>query len=342
MKRAILWVAFAAAMAAQPVRDALEGFDPVLLVQGREEFGKQELSSTYEAFRYVFASPENKAAFDAQPSRYAIQLGGACARMGPPVGAGADQYFVHEGRIYVFGSGDCYKMFSKEPARYLEPPPAPFPAVTPGASTLARSRIERAVIALGGAASLDSMTSFEERRIRRIGEREIRERDLVALPNRIRQESIFDGRVFGFVTTPTTDFQVTPRGTELFTPYVAREVRRQSLRHPLIILRARNERGFRAAPREPDAVEVDWEGVRATLEFDPASGRLASLSYVDRGPNGAYGEVRRLYSDVRQVGNLKLPHRVTVHFNGAPAERLGRELESISVNVPIDPALFRP
>jgi YHS domain-containing protein len=89
--------------------DALEGLDPVMLVQGKEVQGEMNITVTRGQFRYFFATAANKAAFEQDPARYEIQLNGACARMGPPVYGNADLFTVHQGRIYIFGSGECKK-----------------------------------------------------------------------------------------------------------------------------------------------------------------------------------------------------------------------------------------
>lgn len=99
---------------------ALRGLDPVLLAEGTEVAGKEAFSASHGRFRYVFASAQNKARFEAEPQRYAIQLDGACARMQGAEGS-PDRFYVHEGRIYIFGSEACLKAFQAEPALYLKP-----------------------------------------------------------------------------------------------------------------------------------------------------------------------------------------------------------------------------
>src|SRR5262245_34140785 len=82
----------------QPL-DALEGLDPVLLTQGKEAQGEMDITVTRGQFRYMFANAANKAAFEQDPTRYEIQLNGACARMGAPVQGNPDLYAAHNGRI---------------------------------------------------------------------------------------------------------------------------------------------------------------------------------------------------------------------------------------------------
>jgi len=52
---------------------ALGGLDPVLLVQGREEMGKPEIVVSHGGHRYQFVSEPDRAAFAADPGRYAIK-----------------------------------------------------------------------------------------------------------------------------------------------------------------------------------------------------------------------------------------------------------------------------
>src|SRR6185295_17203461 len=105
---------------ARDVVPVLEGLDPVMLVQGKEVQGDLKISVTRGTFQYLFANAETKATFEKDPSRYEIQLEGACARMGAPVTGNPDLYTVHQGRIYIFGSADCKKRFEAAPQKYLE------------------------------------------------------------------------------------------------------------------------------------------------------------------------------------------------------------------------------
>src|SRR6185295_13756996 len=51
----------------------LEGLDPVMLVQGKEVQGDARITSTRGQFQYMFASVENRTAFEKDPQRYEIQ-----------------------------------------------------------------------------------------------------------------------------------------------------------------------------------------------------------------------------------------------------------------------------
>jgi hypothetical protein len=51
---------------------ALGGLDPVLFILGREEMGKPEIVASHGGYRYQFVSEPDRAAFAADPGRYAI------------------------------------------------------------------------------------------------------------------------------------------------------------------------------------------------------------------------------------------------------------------------------
>jgi putative intracellular protease/amidase/YHS domain-containing protein len=95
----------------------LKSFDPVLLVEGKESKGKDEFSVSRDGLRYVFVSAANKAKFEKDPGRYAIQFQGHCAVM-HEANVDPDLFTVHKGRIYGFGSEDCRDQFRQDPAKF--------------------------------------------------------------------------------------------------------------------------------------------------------------------------------------------------------------------------------
>ncbi len=98
---------------------ALKGLDPVLLVGGKEEKGKDEFAATSDGFRYRFVSAANKATFEKDPQRYGIQFHGHCAMMKESP-AFPDLFTVYKGRIYAFGSEGCLESFRESPETYTQ------------------------------------------------------------------------------------------------------------------------------------------------------------------------------------------------------------------------------
>ncbi len=98
-------------------RLAIKGLDPVALLGGKEVAGDPAIQVRHGAFVYQFANAENRARFEAEPERFAFQLGGHCAVM-PRAAANPDLFAVHEGRLYGFGSPGCRTSFLADPAAY--------------------------------------------------------------------------------------------------------------------------------------------------------------------------------------------------------------------------------
>jgi putative intracellular protease/amidase/YHS domain-containing protein len=99
---------------------ALKGFDPVLLTAGKEVKGKPELSAARDGFRYLFTDAGNRAKFDKDPERYAIQFQGHCAIMRGSR-ADPDIFTVYKERIYAFGCADCKATFLEQPEERTHP-----------------------------------------------------------------------------------------------------------------------------------------------------------------------------------------------------------------------------
>jgi YHS domain-containing protein len=350
-----------AAAQGKPPFDALEGLDPVMLAQGREAQGEMNLTVTRGQFRYYFANAANKATFEQDPTRYEIQGNGECARMGAPVNGTPDLYSVYQGRIYIFGSGECKKRFDAAPEKY-------FPskseantkaALTPEALQKGRALIEKAVTAMGGAARLDGLTSYEEKsaglQARRQGDVEIKYGLTLIFPDRIRLERAMPDfndssvmRRMALVVTPNETFIVAPNGVQPVNEMIRLDQEREIRRRPLTILRARKSADFKPAAigsgkvggATVEQVAVALDGTNYMLGIDPATGRLLSIAYERRGPEGNFGQFVQEFSDFRTVDGLTLPFKTAGAFNGQPWKEQSSTVEAITLNGKVDPALF--
>lgn len=68
--------------------------------------GSSAHRSEYEGVDFHFASAANKALFDANPTAYVPQYGGYCTNgivFGIPWGGNAEDFIVHNGKLYIFG-----------------------------------------------------------------------------------------------------------------------------------------------------------------------------------------------------------------------------------------------
>lgn len=341
----------------EPAVDALDGLDPVLLVDGKEVPGTSAFSVTRGEFIYLFSTADTKKTFESDPPRYEIQLGGICAKMGKSAGGNPSDFIVHDGKIYIFGSDDCHKKFKESPGRYLASPPPPLPTAPPAAAR-GRQLIDRAVAAIGGAARLDSLTSYVESftqvQSHPQGEATIAITTMWSFPDRVRLERrmMLAGKTMSSATVlaPEGMWFVAGQGQA----YPMKSASRPSLeqdfgRHPVAVLRARRSPGFKAVSLGAATVDgVEVENVRVvhgatdlTLAIAP-DGRIHSISCRDRNVEGEFGNLQVVYSSVRPVDGLQLPFAARATFNGQPYPRQSATIEVITLNTPLEPSLFAP
>jgi YHS domain-containing protein len=349
---ALISAALSAQMPGGPV-DALDGLDPVLLVQGKEVPGKSALSAVHGGFTYLFSTAENKTAFERTPDKYAIQLGGLCARMGKATGGNPSDFVVHEGKIYVFGSDECHNRFQAAPARYIPPASKPVPS---RADALGRGRklLDEAARAIGP--TLDSVAtlveSYTQVQMRSQGELQVATKTMWKYPDRVRQErrATMMGTPMGstLLFNPEGAWYISLQGQAYPSPAAGRPSLQADFgRHPVALVKNRGRAGVLAAAEGSTSIDgVAVERVRvvdgpidAIVNLD-ARRRVHSISFVDRDNEGVYGTFIIFYSDHRAVDGLTLPFGVRALFDGQPDPLQSWTVDAIAVNPALDPSTF--
>jgi YHS domain-containing protein len=343
--------------------EALDGVDTVLLLKtGKETFGKSAFKTTHGSLTYLFASAETKAEFDAAPDKYAVQMNGTCARMGGGTGGNPSNYAVLDGKIYVFGSDSCRTRFLAAPAKFI---PRIAPAMPTSAAAIAAGKtlLAKAAAAHGGA-GLDAMTAYAETAKAYLpAERpgpapEIR--NMWTFPGVARSERTFaaggqPGRTMTVATLLTrrgvwNGMVDAARPLAPLNPAGVPETEMSFGWHLLPLLRERAKYGTSVASvgratvagTAVERVRIRRGGVDVTLNIDPASSRVHSLSFVGRNRDGEFGDVSIVFSDYRHVSGVLVPFVEKGSFDGSPDEFWTRTLEKAEVNPPLDPALFAP
>ena len=368
MRRFKLAVACAAVIAFVPVHaqttpEALDGVDTVLLLKtGKEAFGKSAFKTTHGGLTYLFASADTKAEFDAAPDRFAVQMNGMCARMGGGTGGNPSNYAVVDGKIYLFGSDSCRTRFLASPAKFMPRVPPPMPA-SADAVAGGKALLAKAAAAHGGA-RLQALTAYAETQkafvpASRPGPPpEIR--FMWSFPNGARSERTFSaGGQTG--RTMTVAILLTPKGVwngmvepgrplSPLNPAGVAETELSFGWHLLPLLRTRAAEGTQVASlgkatiagADVERVRVRRGGVDVTLNIDPASSRVHSLSFVSRNRDGEFGDVTLVFGDYRDVSGVLVPFAEKGSFDGSPDEFWTRTLEKVEVNPSLDAALFTP
>ena len=115
-----------------PVNAVKEGDDAHLMLFGydvvsyftdqKEAKGSPQIKSVYKDVTFRFVSDEHKKLFDAQPLKYIPQYGGYCSDgivYGIPWGGNADSWWMHDGKLYIFGGQGAKDAFMLHPDRNL-------------------------------------------------------------------------------------------------------------------------------------------------------------------------------------------------------------------------------
>lgn len=321
----------------------LEGLDPVMLTQGKEVQGDMKYKVTRGQFQYLFASAENKATFEKDPSRYEIQLNGHCARMGAPTGGNADLYYVHKGRIYIFGSEECQTLFKGAPEKYLEVPPAPKSPPTDEMIKRGRELVAKAVGVMGAGSKLDHLQTLQRTELRG---NQVKNILVVAFPDSLRQEVVRPNFTLTSVLTPAESFILFNNAARPMPEANRMAVFKELYHDPIFLFRARKQPEFKAslvstADKTLERVEIELPELTTTLGIDPETGRVLNQSYRGRGPGGVVGQIVIDYSDFRTVEGLLLPFKTTATFDGQPFPALSATIEAITINGKIDPSNFK-
>jgi len=97
----------------------LHGYDPVAYFTDKKAVkGDPQYPSNYDGAAYYFQSAGDKAAFDKEPQRYALEYGGYCAMamaMGKLEGADPNYFLVYERKLFLQRNEKAHMMFSKDP-----------------------------------------------------------------------------------------------------------------------------------------------------------------------------------------------------------------------------------
>ncbi len=321
---------------------ALSGLDPVALCAGEERAGDPALTAAHGRLRYQFADAASQARFLADPSRYAIQWNGACARMGPLSGRGdPERWSVYDGKIWVFASDACRAGFARAPHGYTATAPA-LPKIDDAAHQRGLALFALAVEAHGGeAADAAAAVRFTRSREQQGWQHELM---LLCTPTgATRRTSRWDppatGEQRGFSTTWITPPGEGSAGTaftteeaDVFDLCAAEEhdARRHALRELLPLLWARHQPAFRCRHRGASTLadlpvedlEVFVFGMATTLHLARDTHRVEGISWRGRLNDGRTRAVRERFGGWTEVDGVLMPLARTAlapAADGAPA-----------------------
>jgi YHS domain-containing protein len=331
---------------------ALGGRDPVQLCRGQDRQGLAEFTQSHGGHDYRFASADTLATFRSDPDRWAIQFGGACARMGPLSGMGDPQRFlVHRERIYVFASDGCRTTFQKRADAFLD---TTTPAPTPDAQAKATAAawITRAALSHGGKERLQAMRSYRHDLVQSVDGSTTLTHVRVQWPLRLRidVDYVYDGKTarYSRVVGPDDAFFDDKGTLRTMAPDARAEAQRDLAHEPLVALRALLDGDAVAMPagtREVLGHKIDelavWQHGRTTFLGLGADGRIVTARWHGRGPNLTFGPLEVEYTAFATVDGIVVPTGLRGSFDGKDAPALVEVRRDVTLGQDLDAAPFR-
>ena len=102
---------------------AIQGYDPVAyFTDGKPVPGDSGITATHDGAIYQFASADHKAAFEADPAKYAPQYGGYCAyaaAQGAKAPIEPEQFTIVDEKLYLNFNADVRERWNRDRDNYI-------------------------------------------------------------------------------------------------------------------------------------------------------------------------------------------------------------------------------
>jgi len=190
------------------------------------------------------------------------------------------------------------------------------------AASLARGKqlLQRAQQAIGGAEKLtavkDATYTANIALEAAAGGIKIKQVNMYVAPGDLRQEQELPfGKVIAY-TDGKTGWMSTPQGEQPMPAEVLKQAQGEIFREPYALMLSDRDPARTVNAIGENTVEIANGGLSVRLELDPATGLPAREIYTDIGSGGAPAETTEIYSDWREVGGIKLPHKAIQLENG--------------------------
>ncbi|HEV8414906.1 MAG TPA: pitrilysin family protein [Bryobacteraceae bacterium] len=192
------------------------------------------------------------------------------------------------------------------------------------AGSLARGKqlLERAQQAMGGAEKLagvkDATYTADIALEAAAGGIRLKLVNMYLAPDQLRQEQELPGAKIIEYSDGKSGFLSTPQGVQPMPAEALKQAQGELFREPYALLLSDRDPARIVNAVGENAVEVAAAngGLKVKIEFDPATGLPARETYTEAGVTGAPAETTEIYSDWREVGGVKLPHKAIQLENG--------------------------
>lgn len=317
----------------------LKGCDPIELIRGKEIVGKEELIADFGMHRYRFASEQNLRTFKKRPVEYAVQMGGACGRMGALSGKGnPDRWAVVRGKIFLFASDDCRDTFLRSQEVYFKTLPVLAQPTKPQKRE-AELRFRQALMAHGGdhVRKMNTVEWLVAIPYSRDG------KDLVWKTNygvygksKAAKWSEWADGIRAYVVDGRRAFEGNHKDVFAIHPAERREVIAQSLRNPAAIL-IQDQSTAQFADKNNLGFLMRVEDLVLRVNCDESTKRIKTISFTDQF-NGPICNVEMEFGDYEEMSGIWLPKTYRVRTDGGEFG-MPISIASYAINAPL-PEVF--
>ncbi len=183
--------------------------------------------------------------------------------------------------------------------------------------------LQRVQKAVGGiekiAAINDSVQSFDVAMQTPQGAMKATQRNFWIAPNHFRQESELPFGKIAIYSDGKTGWFAGPQGTQPAPPPVLKQVQGELFRMIFTLLASDRDPTRKVNAVGPNRLRIsDAQGEAGEFEVDAQTGLLTSGTFPSIQTGGASQDVTVKYSDWRDVGGLKLPHKATLSAGSQP------------------------
>jgi YHS domain-containing protein len=314
-------------------------FDVVALIREKHETpGSKEIFADRFGYRYLFSSASHLAAFNKEPEKFEVQLGGACGKMGELSGRGSPgRHAVYRAKLFVFASDGCRASFQENPEGHIDRDDPLLSgdqeSTRKGAKLLALAAQWSGIDSLKPSGGI--CTVYESTYQQGGKTLPLTMSTTVWTGGDYLARETYDGKGYGRQIKGGRASEIDPAGKmEDMVPTWARALERERGRYlPYILLARKGVSSSACWVRTENGIAeimVQSDRVTSTVWMEEDTGKITAFESTGRGRGGILGKVKRNYTEYQKVEGIRLPVSWTATFDGEASSghaRKGLRLE---------------
>lgn len=295
-----------------------------LISDGKTEPGKPEFAADHQGYRYLFTSKSHQEEFKKKPTKYEVQLGGACGKMAELSGRGStDRYWIYKGKLYVFASDGCRTGFQSNPEGHIETD-EPKLKTTPLESRKGRELLEKAAkwSGLNKIGKSASVTFLQDSELKQGNTTyAVKGTTRINVNGDYYDVTTYNGAGYANQIAKGKATEIDSKGVS--DEHVAtwkRALQRQRARNLAYILLNRSAKGlttkYDGTANGVASVVVNLDGSTSTLWIEESTGKVISQTIKGRNRLGIIGDVQRDFTEYGKSNGITLPVAWIGTYNG--------------------------